>query len=165
VGTSVVSFIGAAIAPGAKDIYRLIAAQALIGASFAAAPLLFSVPSEILPRRWRPCEFIYRSVSDLTVAVAQAVMNVAAGIGALLGPLCIGSLTKHNIKDGWRNFYVRELERCTYAANFGSGYKCHFGVSPLCVFLLDTGRLRDIPGWTTYHSSKNYTTWIYQGSV
>ena len=36
-------------------------------------------------------------------------MNVAAGIGALMGPICIGSFTKRDVKDGWKNFYVSEL--------------------------------------------------------
>ena len=54
VGTAVISFIGCAIAPGSKDIYRLIVAQVLIGFGFAAVPLAYCVPSEILPRKWRP---------------------------------------------------------------------------------------------------------------
>lgn len=54
VGPSVISFIGAAIAPGASDIYRVIAAQVLIGFGFATVPLAYAVPSEILPRKWRP---------------------------------------------------------------------------------------------------------------
>ena len=39
VATCIISFVGAAIAPGAQDIYRLIAAQILIGFGFAAVPL------------------------------------------------------------------------------------------------------------------------------
>jgi MFS family permease len=57
VGPCVISFIGAAIAPGSKDIYRLIVAQILIGFGFATVPLAYCVPSEILPRKWRPSEF------------------------------------------------------------------------------------------------------------
>ncbi|CAL5865899.1 uncharacterized protein PFLUO_LOCUS105 [Penicillium psychrofluorescens] len=91
VGACVLSFIGAAIAPGSKDIYRVIAAQTLIGFGFATVPLAYSVPSEILPRRWRP--------------MAQSAMNVAAALGACLGPIVIGALTEDNKKTGWRNFY------------------------------------------------------------
>lgn len=87
----VVSFIGAAIAPGSASIYRVIAAQILIGFGFAAAPLSYCVPSEILPRRWRP--------------TAQAAMNVAACLGAILGPIIIGAFTENNRTNGWRNFY------------------------------------------------------------
>lgn len=54
VGLSLVSFIGAAIAPGSGSIYRLIGAQVMIGFGFATVPLAYSIPSEILPRKWRP---------------------------------------------------------------------------------------------------------------
>jgi MFS family permease len=54
VGSCLLSLVGAAIAPGSKDIYRLIGAQCLIGVGFAAVPLAYAVPSEILPRKWRP---------------------------------------------------------------------------------------------------------------
>lgn len=59
VGSCLISFVGSAIAPGSKDIYRLIAAQTLIGFGFAAVPLAYCVPSEILPRRWRPSKPVY----------------------------------------------------------------------------------------------------------
>ena len=54
VGSSIMSFIGAAIAPGSVSIYRLIVAQILIGIGFASTPLALTVPSEITPRKWRP---------------------------------------------------------------------------------------------------------------
>ena len=54
VSTCLISFVGSAIAPGSTSIYRVIVAQCLIGAGFAAVPLAYCVPSEILPRRWRP---------------------------------------------------------------------------------------------------------------
>lgn len=54
VGPCLLSFIGSAIAPGSTTIYRLIAAQVLIGFGFATVPLAYVVPSEILPRKWRP---------------------------------------------------------------------------------------------------------------
>lgn len=61
VGPSIISFIGAAIAPGSTNIYRLIVAQILIGFGFATVPLAYCVPSEILPRKWRPSKsIIYR---------------------------------------------------------------------------------------------------------
>lgn len=54
VASCVISFIGSGIAPGSQSIYRLIGAQILIGVGFAAVPLAYVVPSEILPRKWRP---------------------------------------------------------------------------------------------------------------
>ncbi|KAK5175466.1 uncharacterized protein LTR77_000605 [Saxophila tyrrhenica] len=91
VGSCVVSFVGSAIAPGSQSIGRLIAAQTLIGFGFAAVPLAYCVPSEILPRRWRP--------------MAQAVINVAAALGAISGPMAIGGLVHRDPVNGWRNFY------------------------------------------------------------
>ena len=57
VGSTVVAFIGAAIAPGSQSINRLIAGQCLIGFGLAALPLSFTVAGEILPKRWRPSKF------------------------------------------------------------------------------------------------------------
>lgn len=54
VGPAIISFIGCAIAPGSSNIYRLIAAQVLIGFGFATVPLAYCIPSEIVPRKWRP---------------------------------------------------------------------------------------------------------------
>lgn len=57
IGSCVVSFVGACVAPGSSSIYRLIGANILIGVGFASVPLAYAVPSEILPRRWRPCKW------------------------------------------------------------------------------------------------------------
>ncbi|OKL59548.1 hypothetical protein UA08_05366 [Talaromyces atroroseus] len=91
VGTSAMSFIGAAIAPGSTDIYRLIGATILIGIGFSSVGLAFAVPSEILPRQWRP--------------MSQAVMNIAACLGAVAGPLAIGAFTEMDEVNGWKKFY------------------------------------------------------------
>ncbi|KAK5447982.1 hypothetical protein LTS15_009481 [Exophiala xenobiotica] len=91
VGSTIVSFVGAAIAPGSGNIYRLIVAQVLIGVGSASVSLAYAVPSEILPRRWRP--------------MVQALINVAACLGALTGPLVIGAFTKADPINGWRKFY------------------------------------------------------------
>jgi MFS family permease len=91
VGTCMVSFIGAAIAPGANSIGRLIAAQTMIGFGFAAVPLGYCVPSEIVPKRWRP--------------MIQALMNVGALLGSISGPIAIGALTRQSVHSGWKNFF------------------------------------------------------------
>ncbi|KAH8653570.1 putative siderophore iron transporter [Xylariales sp. PMI_506] len=91
VGTALISFIGSAIAPGSNNIYRLIVAQVLIGFGFASTSLAYSVPSEILPRKWRP--------------MVQAAINIAAALGACSGPLIIGAFTRNNPMNGWRNYY------------------------------------------------------------
>ncbi|KAL7003904.1 hypothetical protein EMMF5_006555 [Cystobasidiomycetes sp. EMM_F5] len=86
-----ISVIGCAIAPGASSIYRIIVAQMLIGFGFACVPLAYSIPSEVLPRRWRP--------------LAQSVMNAAASLGAIIGPLTAGALVRNFGLGGWRKFY------------------------------------------------------------
>ena len=52
----VVAFVGAAIAPGSGSIFRLIGAQVMIGFGLSSVALGYSIPSEVLPRRWRPSE-------------------------------------------------------------------------------------------------------------
>jgi MFS family permease len=109
VGSSLISLVGAAIAPGAHSMNRLIVAQTLIGVGFASVPLAYCVPSEILPRRWRPSEF-RRPISPACFAdrrsVAQAGMNIAASVGAIMGPMVIGSFVNDDPVNGWRKFYV-----------------------------------------------------------
>ena len=46
--------IGCAIVPGSDTIYRMIAGQTIKGFGYATTPLLYAIPSEILPKRWRP---------------------------------------------------------------------------------------------------------------
>lgn len=112
VGSAIISFIGSAIAPGSTSIYRLIVAQILIGVGFSSVSLAYAVPSEILPRKWRPSKSailpLTASYSMLTrtVAVVQAFINVAASLGAISGPLIIGGFTKADPQNGWRKFYV-----------------------------------------------------------
>lgn len=91
VAACLLAFVGCAIAPGSHSIGRLIAAQTLIGVGFAGIPLAYCVPSEILPRRWRP--------------MVQAVLNVAAALGAITGPLVIAGLVKEKGSGGWRDYY------------------------------------------------------------
>ncbi|KAI6881382.1 hypothetical protein KC360_g6076 [Hortaea werneckii] len=91
VGTCLLSFIGAAIAPNATHIGRVVAAQVLVGFGFASVPLAYCVPSEILPRRWRP--------------FVQSGVNLAGALGACAAPLIIGSLTERDPHTGWRFFY------------------------------------------------------------
>ncbi|KAK4494709.1 hypothetical protein PRZ48_014065 [Zasmidium cellare] len=89
--TCTISFIGSAIAPGAQSIGRLIAAQTLIGVGFAAVPLAYCIPSEILPRKWRPA--------------VQGLVNVVSALGAISGTLAIGGLTRSDTVNGWRDYY------------------------------------------------------------
>jgi hypothetical protein len=109
VGCCVVAFIGAAIAPGSQDIYRLIAAQTLIGVGLVSAPIGYSVPSEIMPRKWRP--------------VAQGVINVIGSGGAISAPLIFGAFTTIDL-DGWRKFWWVQMALWGFtAAGILLGYR------------------------------------------
>lgn len=79
VGPAMISFIGAAIAPGSSNIYRLIVAQILIGFGFATVPLAYCVPSEILPRRWRPSESTVKDVRYLTLRRLMRMIYSGSG--------------------------------------------------------------------------------------
>ena len=53
-GSTLLALIGSATAPGSSNIYRLVIAQTLIGFGASGVALAYCVPSEILPRKWRP---------------------------------------------------------------------------------------------------------------
>lgn len=52
------------------------------------------------------CNFSIPLLTD--GSVAQACMNIAACLGAVIGPMAIGALTKRDPVNGWRDFYVCE---------------------------------------------------------
>ncbi|KIW95573.1 uncharacterized protein Z519_04158 [Cladophialophora bantiana CBS 173.52] len=95
VGSCLLSLVGSAIAPGATNINRVIGAQCLLGVGLAAVPLSYVVPSEILPRKWRP--------------MAQASTGIVAALMAVVGPLSIGALIKRDSHNGWRQYYWIEF--------------------------------------------------------
>lgn len=49
--------------------------------------------------------------------VAQAVINIAACLGALVGPLVIGAFTKADVVNGWKKYYVSRQLRERWAIN------------------------------------------------
>ncbi|KAM0791525.1 hypothetical protein ACM66B_005975 [Microbotryomycetes sp. NB124-2] len=95
IGPCVIAFAGCAIAPGADTLIRVVGAQIMIGIGFAAVPLAYAIPSEILPRRWRP--------------LAQSLNNTAANCGYVLGLVLPGALTRQSAHNGWRRFYWIEM--------------------------------------------------------
>lgn len=56
---TVVSFVGAAIAPGATSVAQVIAAQFLMGFGFASTALAYSVPSEIFITKTMETEYAF----------------------------------------------------------------------------------------------------------
>ena len=61
--------------------------------------------------------------------MAQAGINIAAALGAISGPLIIGAMTKGDLQNGWRNYYVSLLIPSRFAtSNNCSGFKWDYGV-------------------------------------
>lgn len=90
VALCLVGGVGSLIVARASSMAMVIAGFTVIGAAFGMQPLLHSVPSEVLPRRWR--------------AWAQAAVMMSNGFGLVAGLLVGGALCRHN-PAGFRNFY------------------------------------------------------------
>ncbi|OAL54691.1 putative siderophore iron transporter [Pyrenochaeta sp. DS3sAY3a] len=103
--------IGCAIVPGSSSIARVIAGQTIKGFGYATTPMLYAIPSEILPNKWRP--------------IAQAIINIAAACASISGPLAIGALVKADPVRGWRNFWWIEMSMWT-----ASLITIYFGYNP-----------------------------------
>lgn len=90
VGSTVFAFIGCIISSRATSINMFLAGQGLACVIFGAQPIVYSVASEIVPRRYRPA--------------AQGIMNFCGGTGAVIA-LIGGFAMIENITGGWRVFY------------------------------------------------------------
>jgi MFS family permease len=83
--------IGAIIVARATSMDMAIGGMCVAGLSYGAQPLLHAVASEVLPRKYRP--------------FAQAMDNVAAALGGLVGLLAGGAMTRNNNHTGFRNYW------------------------------------------------------------
>ncbi len=57
-------------------------------------------------------------------------MNIAAALGAISGPLIIGALTKGDVANGWRKFFVGTIPAGAVVLNLRlpfSGFKWRSG--------------------------------------
>ncbi|KAI8936115.1 hypothetical protein NX059_007614 [Plenodomus lindquistii] len=134
VGASAFGVIGSAIAPGSQSLYRVIVAQVIIGIGFSALPLGLSVPSEIMPRRWRP--------------VCQGIVNSFAWVGAVIGTMAGGAFVQNSNPRGWRNLYWLQLGLWAFTGiGILAGYnppKRHTRFDHLSVW--DKTKCLDLPG-------------------
>ncbi|KAK7408177.1 hypothetical protein QQX98_009644 [Neonectria punicea] len=89
--SSIFGAIGCAIASRADNFAMFIAGMTLTGLEFGVLPLLHTVPSEILPRRWR--------------APAQAAVMIANSFGLIVGLILGGVFERNGHLDGFRNYY------------------------------------------------------------
>jgi MFS family permease len=91
--TTVFGFVGCLIVSRAQSMAMVLAGYAVLAVAYGGQALLFAIVSEVLPRKQRPH--------------AQAVANVTAGFGAILGLCMGGALLKNGIAENYRiYFYV-----------------------------------------------------------
>lgn len=90
VSLTTLGFVGCIIIARATSMNMAIGGQVVASFALGSQPLLYAVVSEILPRRWRP--------------EAQAGLNVALAIGALVGVLVGVKITATN-PDNFRTYY------------------------------------------------------------
>ncbi|KAF4440969.1 hypothetical protein FACUT_2998 [Fusarium acutatum] len=84
-------FIGSLIIAKASSSSTVIVGFAISGISFGAQPLLHAISSEVVARKYRPW--------------AQGSINVSASLGAIVGLLIGGVLTRHEHHDGFRAYW------------------------------------------------------------
>lgn len=95
IGSTLLALIGSAIAPGSGNIYRLIVAQILIGFGASTVALAYCVPSEILPRKWRPST----SKSSMLQMFLGVMLTSCLVSGAGRDRCCIKSGLSHRTLD------------------------------------------------------------------
>ncbi|EWZ80620.1 hypothetical protein NW765_006454 [Fusarium oxysporum] len=84
-------FVGSLTIAKASSSGTAIAGFAVLGISFGAQPLLHAISSEVVARKYRPW--------------AQGSINVSASLGAIVGLLIGGVLTRHEHHDGFRAYW------------------------------------------------------------
>lgn len=92
----IMTLIGAAgsiIVARATSMDMIIAGFAVVGIDFGVQPLLHTVASEVLPRRWR--------------AWAQAAVMISNALGLIMGLIVGGHFNRHGDPEGFRyHFYI-----------------------------------------------------------
>ncbi|KAH6683933.1 major facilitator superfamily domain-containing protein [Halenospora varia] len=85
--------VGSVVVARASSMAMVIAGVTIIGLAFAAQPLLHTVASEVLPRRWR--------------GWAQSAVMISNALGLAAGLWIGGALNRNGNTDGFRNhFYI-----------------------------------------------------------
>lgn len=89
--------IGSLIVAQASTMNMAIGGFCIIGVSFGAQPLLHTVTSEVLPRKWR--------------AHGQALNMISNGLGSITGLIVGGALnrTSDPAADGFRNYFYMAM--------------------------------------------------------
>ncbi|CAM1506340.1 Fc.00g059810.m01.CDS01 [Cosmosporella sp. VM-42] len=111
VGLTFCGAIGSVIVSRATTINMAIAGFCVIGLSFGAQPLLHTVTSEVLPRRYR--------------AYGQAVDMASVGLGSICGLLVGGALNRTHDPNGFRYYYYMTMAWYIIASGI-----CAYSYSP-----------------------------------
>lgn len=82
-----IAFVGAVVSAKATSMAMLIAGGILIGTTLATISIVQSIPSEVLPLKYRP--------------IAQGLCGMGGTVGGLIGALGAGALTNMG-PSGWR---------------------------------------------------------------
>ncbi|KEF56917.1 uncharacterized protein A1O9_07107 [Exophiala aquamarina CBS 119918] len=88
--TAYISMVGCIIFSRSDSIGMALGSSVVAGASSACQSILHAVPSEVLPRRYRPW--------------AQTAVILSAGIGAIFGLYAAGGMVETNVS-GWRPYF------------------------------------------------------------
>ncbi|KAI9154776.1 Hydroxyquinol 1,2-dioxygenase [Paramyrothecium foliicola] len=87
----VLGFAGTLVVARAEGIATVIAGFVLVGINYGCQPILFAVPSEVLPRSQRP--------------IAQAIINITSSVGGFLGLVIGGVLLRYDDFDNYRIYF------------------------------------------------------------
>ena len=83
--------VGGVVVARASSMTIVIVGFSIIGIAFGAQPLLHTVASEVLPRRWRPW--------------GQASVMTANSLGLIIGIFVGGALNRHGNPNGFRYYF------------------------------------------------------------
>ncbi|CAH0022090.1 unnamed protein product [Clonostachys rhizophaga] len=86
-----VGFAGTIVISRAQNIATVIGGFVLVGINYGCQPILFAVPSEVLPRNMRP--------------LAQATISISSSIGGYLGLIIGGALLRYNNLENYRIYF------------------------------------------------------------
>ncbi|KAF4436026.1 hypothetical protein F53441_13339, partial [Fusarium austroafricanum] len=84
-------FVGSIVIAHAHSSSTAIAGFAIVGISYGAQPLLHTILSEVVARKWRPW--------------AQGSVHIAAALGAIVGLLVGGAVTRNENYGGFRTYW------------------------------------------------------------
>lgn len=88
--TAYISLVGCIIFSRSNSIGMALGSSVVAGASSACQSILHAVPSEVLPRKYRPW--------------AQTAVLLSGGIGAIIGLYAGGSMVETSVS-GWRSYF------------------------------------------------------------